>query len=196
MSNKNKNKKQQVKEALDGVIAMDEAPATIDLKDVSTTTTRIDDNLFVRVKSNVLGGLTFINTISHERTSWAMCGEVQLISMGNLRNMKATQPAFFTNQWVIILGVEDESLGIKPADIYKSLAITKYYENLVEPSDFEKICGWDEDEIAEKVRLMSDSAKENLTVALIEFIDKGILDSNVQIRAFEKALDCELTESK
>ena len=51
---------------------------------------------------------------------------------------------------------------------------------------------WTEAEIAEKVATLSDGARQNLVVALNGFIKDGTLDSRKKIKAFEKALDCEL----
>lgn len=154
---------------------------------------QIADNVLVKVKSGFYGKLCYRNTITNERTIWEQIGDVQIMSMRDLREMKATQVTFFKNQWVIILGVADgESCEATPADIYRTLIVTQYYENFIDPTSFDKVCAWSPEEILEKVPLMADGVKDNLCVALNGFIKDGRLDSIKKIKAFEKALGREL----
>ena len=194
MSNNKKTTKNYSKaNVLKEVIAEDNQTAKLDLSD-TTADVKIDDSTLIRVKSNTFGELIYVNHRTQEKTVWSQCGDVQTMSMADLRAMKANQIAFFENQWIVILGVEDGSeCKAKPADIYKVLAIGRYFTNLVEPADFNEICNWDESEIEDRVSLLSDGAKNNLIVALNEYVEKGILDSVKKIKAFEKALNCELT---
>lgn len=154
---------------------------------------QIGDNVLVRVKSGFYGKLCYRNTITNEMTIWEHIGDVQIMSMRDLREMKATQVSFFKNQWIILLGVADgEACEATPADLYRSLIVTQYYENFIDPTTFDKVCGWTVEEIEERVPMMSDGVKDNLCVALNEFIRDGRLDSIKKIKAFEKALDREL----
>lgn len=182
-------------EKLNTIISEDSEPTNLNLNQTSQNV-KIEDGVLIKVKSNVFGTLIYKNSKTDEETVWSKCGEVQLLTMGDLRAMKANQAKFYSNQWIVIIGL-DESADCKAntADIYKNLGIAKYYENLVEPSDFDTICSWSEKEIMEKVSLMSENAKNNLVIALNEYIDKGILDSRKTIGAFERALGVDLTES-
>jgi len=178
---------------LKGVISSENETADIDFKD-TTPGIKIDDNVLIKVKSNVFGQLVYRNFQTGDRIEWAMCGEAQDVTMADLRAMKASQAAFFRNQWVIILGVAESSeCQARPADIYRALGIVKYYENLVDPSNFNDLCSWPENEIAERVSLLTPGAQENLTIALNEYVKRGALDSVRRIRAFEKALGCKLS---
>jgi len=190
----NKPKTTSAKKKLANVISEDNEVTKLNLKE-TTQNIRIEDHILIRVKSNVFGTLIYRNQKNGEETRWSMCGEIQTMTMGDLRAMKANQISFFSNQWIIILGVDDSSeCTAKPADIYKALAITKYYENLVEPSNFIEVCNWSVDEIASKVSLLTDGAKINLVAALNEYINTGLLDSVKKVKAFEKALGCDLAE--
>lgn len=166
--------------------------AKLDLK--NTTGSKIDDTVLIKVKSTCYGRLYYRNSKTSEETRWEKPGEVQLMTFGDLRAMKADQIDFFVNHWIVILGVADGSeCSATCADIYKVLMITKYYEDYVEPTDYQAICAWEEDEIGERVAMMSGGAQENLIVALNECIKNGVLDSVKKIRAFENALGCQLT---
>lgn len=179
---------------------MSETKDCVETKDTRVpkkTAITIGDDVLIKVKSGFHGKLYYKNLVTGEMTVWDRQGDVQIMSMRDLRAMKARQVAFFKNQWIIILGVaEGESCKATPADICRSLVVTQYYENFVDPTRFDAVIAWSEAEIAEKVPLMSDGAKENLVVALNKFIATGRLDSMRKKRAFEKALDCELREFK
>ncbi len=169
--------------------------ATLDLKDY--TGSKIDDSVVLKVKSTFFGFLFYRNKRTGDYTEWAHAGEVQPMTMGDIRVMKATQTDFFKNQWVVILGVEEGcDCSATCADIYKALGITKYYENYIEPTDVNAICSWNENEIAERVAMMSAGAQENLVITLNECIKNGTLDSLKTIRAFENAIGCRLRDPR
>lgn len=167
----------------------------VDLTQTTEGTIALSDYALINVKSNVVGGLIYVNPKNGMKTYWGMCGEIQQMSLGDLREMKASSIAFFQNQWVIITGFADENAEkYKPADIYKALFITQYYKNMIDPSNYDEICSWSPSEIREKVSLLSDGAKDNLAVALSTYVKKGLLDSRKSIKAFEEALGCTLDE--
>ena len=170
--------------------------AKLDLKN-SSGTVRIDDSVLVKVKSTYFGKLFYRNKKTGEATEWEKAGDIQIMSIGDLRAMKAEQVAFFKNGWIVILGVADGSnSNATCADIYKALVITKYYENYIEPTDFKTLCSLSEREIAERVGMLSAGAKENLLIALNEYIKCGVLDSVKKIKAFESALGHSLLKTE
>ncbi len=170
--------------------------------EVATTTTKVkkevkpitvSDNVLVKVKSGFHGKLYYKNLVTKELTIWEHAGDIQILSMSNLRAMKSQQSAFFRNQWVIILGVaEGETCKATAEDICRALIVTQYYENFIDPTQFDVACTWSEREVEERVSLMSDGAKENLIIALNKYIESGKLDSIKKIKIFEKVLGCEL----
>ena len=154
---------------------------------------KIEDGVSIKVKSGFYGVLCYKNPRSGETFIWEHSGDIQFLSMSDLKTMKAQDVGFFKNQWVVIVGVADDSdCKAKPADIYKALAIDVYYKNFIDPTTFDEACRWTESEIVERVSTLSDGARQNLVVALNGFIKDGTLDSRRKIKAFEKALDCEL----
>jgi len=180
------------KEKLSSVIAKETKPIKLDL-DKTTQGIKILDDTLIDVKSNCFGELLFKGRDGS--TTWNKCGEVQSLTMKELREMKSTAPKFFESQWVVLLGVSaDSNSKAKPADVYKSLGISKWYENLVEPSSFKDICSWDISAISARIKLMSKGAKENLVLALNSYISTGVLDSRKKIKAFEEALGVKLIE--
>lgn len=185
--------KKKTSEMLEDVIVDEGGNEKLNLNKTTSGQVRIDDSAVINVKSNVFGQLVYIDKKTMERVEWPMCGSVQQMTFGALRNMKASSIGFYKNQWIIITGFADEYANkYTPADIYKALYITQYYKDLIEPSDYESVCSWSPEEIKSKVSLMSAESKINLVVALNTYIKKGILDSLKRIRAFEEVLGCDL----
>ena len=181
------------KQALAEVIVPNEDIAPINMKKVTPGAVRIDDSALINVKSNVIGELYFTDPVTRETIKWARCGEILQIPLATLRHMKNGAVKFFTNQLVIITGFADENAEkYEPADIYKALYITQYYNDIIDPSDYESICGWTPDEIRQKVPMLSAGSKGKLVVALNTYVEKGILDSLKAIKTFEEVLGCDL----
>lgn len=156
---------------------------------------KLDDSVLISVKSNVYGGLVYINRRTGDQTTWDQCGDVQTLSMGDLRAMKGTQRAFFENQWIYIVGVEDAGYeDVTPEDIYRNLMVSQYYKNVLDPDNYTEIFSWSEPRIRELIAQMSDGAKTNLIVAANTCIADGSLDSLRKIQLLEECLGCELAK--
>lgn len=163
---------------------------------VKKKTVQIEDRTMIKVKSIYYGQVNYRNKRSGEQTIWENMGDIQLMPFGELRIMKAEQVGFFKNQWLMIVGVADgEKCTATPAEICHALVIDQYYKNFINPEDFGALCESSPDIIKERVSLMNDAAKDNLIVALNEFIANGTLDSIKKIKAFEEVLGCELREN-
>lgn len=155
--------------------------------------TAIPEGTLIKVKSGFHGKLYYKNLVTQERVVWENFGETQVMTLRELRAMRTTQPAFFKNQWLIIVGVADgEDCEATPYEICKCLVVTEYYKDFIDPDDFDLVCEWDENEIKCRIEMMAPGVRENLIIALNEYISSGRLDSIKKIKAFEKALDCEL----
>ena len=193
VDNKATNKKETAKDKLADIVAEDNKPANVDIKDISGV--KIPEDTLIDVKSNCFGTLLYKGRDG--TTNWSKCGEVQQLSIKELREIKAKSPKFYENQWVVLLGVSsDSNCKAKPADVYKSLGVTKWYQSIVEPSNFNDICSWEPHTIASKIKLMSSGARENLIIALNTYISKGVLDSRKKIKAFEQVLGVALAKQE
>lgn len=162
-----------------------------------TTKKRImfDDSAIILVKSNTFGHLIYINPRTGDRTDWMHFGDEQPITMGDLRAMRGTQNAFFSDNMIIVSGVNDDRYpDAEPSDVYDALMVSKYYKYLVDPDNFNSLFNMNENEIKERVHSMSQNARMNLVIALNTSIENGTLDSVKKIRLFEELLGCELTD--
>lgn len=155
---------------------------------------KLDDSVLINVKSNTYGTLIYVNSRTGDKTEWHGAGDVQQITMGDLRAMKGSQRAFFENQWIYVMGVEDSDYeDVTPGDVYKMLMVSQYYKNVVDPDDFNRIFSMKPSEIKETVSMMSADAKLNLLVAVNTAIEDGDLDSLKKIKVFEEVLGRELS---
>lgn len=154
-----------------------------------------DDSAIILVKSNTFGHLIYINPRTGDRTDWMHFGDEQPITMGDLRAMRGTQNAFFSDNMIIVSGVNDDRYpDAGPSDVYDALMVSKYYKYLVDPDNFNSLFNMNENEIKERVHSMSQNARMNLVIALNTSIQNGTLDSVKKIRLFEELLGCELTD--
>ena len=176
---------------------MEKKENTVEIRAERKPVSNIGDNVLVLVQSGFYGKLVYMSRKSGDMVIWENPGDVQIMSMRDLREMKAEQVGFFKNQWVIILSVADgEKCKATSEDIYRSLIVSQYYENFINPSDFEEVCGWDDATLRQRVPLMSQGAKDNLAVALNGFINDGKLDSIKKIKLFAEVLNCDFDQIK
>lgn len=155
--------------------------------------TKLDDSVLITVKSNVFGELLYINSRTGDKFTWSGCGDVQDLSVGDIRAMKGTQRAFFENQWIILTGIDEPGYeDISAEEIYKILMLSQYYKNIVDPDNYTAIFSWDLPKMKEAVNSMSAASKMNLVVAANTCIVNGTLDSLKKIKALEECLGCEL----
>lgn len=156
---------------------------------------KITDNTLIKVKSTVFGRLIYVNKRNGNKIVWSSQGEVKYLTFDELVEIRNQSIGFYKNQRIIVVGMaEQEECGASVEDVYNALGVREYYKNLVDPTDYHAICGWSVQEIPERVGMLSPKVKENLVVALNQFIKDGVLDSRKKIQAFKTALDCEFED--
>ena len=156
---------------------------------------KLNDTVTVNVQSNVFGELIYSDNRSGANVRWNEFGDVQPMTIGDLRAMRNTQRAFFSNNWIFVKEVlDDEFEDVTPEEIYKNLMVSQYYKGVLNPDNFNSIFRMDESAIREHVGMMSSAAKMNLIVASNDAIRRGKLDSLRKIRVLEEVLGCELVE--
>lgn len=156
---------------------------------------KLDDTVLIDVQSNVFGGLIYQNQRTGDIVRWSEFGDIQTMTMGDLRVMRSTQRRFFENNWIFIKGIVDVGYDdATPEDVYKALMVSQYYKGVLDPDNFNEIFTMDIDDMAEIVNRMSDGAKSNLIVAANDAIQTGKLDSVKRIHLLEELLACDLSD--
>lgn len=152
----------------------------------------IPSNLLVPVKSGIHGILTYSSKKTFGYTiDWDDYGSVEYIEYGELLSMRNTQRSFFENNWIFI---EDTDEYVA-SDIYKALAVEKYYQSVIVGEDLERLFTMEPKDIEETVLKLSSGVKQNIASIAKERIETGEFDSNNRIKALEKALDLEFSPS-
>lgn len=151
------------------------------------TADKIDLNDLVEVRSRFYGGLTYISRKTGYRVSWGEYDSFQYLTIDELMAMRNTQPQFFTNNWVVLVGDNAE-------DVKSFLQIDRYYKGFDAVDGFDELFSYEPDEILEVVGKMSGSMKENVARRAYALIKSGELDSVKVIAALEEACGYELRE--
>lgn len=170
-------------------------PTTNVPKTVSTPKKRLllNDNDEVVVRSNVFGELIYINDRTGSETFWDNCGEEQVLSAKDIKDMKAKQQTFFKEDWVTIVdapSVDFEEYTMK--DVYESLQIGKYYKDNDPFGDIDSIFSMNESKMKQFVSEMTETAKRSLIICANDKIKNGTLDSISKVKLLEEVLGCEL----
>ncbi len=168
----------------------------VETKNITKKKLRLDDNVLISVKSNRFGELIYINHKTGDETRWENFGDVQPLSVGDLRAMKAKQLTFFKENWITIEGIEDaddDYDDVEIEEIYEALQISQYYDEYLCPKDINKVFNWTTDEMKNKIPRMTKSVRESILVRANELIKLNILDSMSKVKALEEVLGCELT---
>ncbi|WP_300077647.1 hypothetical protein [uncultured Thomasclavelia sp.] len=154
---------------------------------------RLKDDVILNVESLIPGGLIYINHNTGDEVIWDNKGDIRQISVANIREMKARQKKFFTDNWIRILSIEDEGYeGYTVEDIYDSLTLNNYYAN--SRVNIKDLILHHSDKIQEYINKMGDTFKTQVIITANDMILDGSLDSFKLIRKLEKILETDLMD--
>lgn len=161
----------------------------------SNNVTELTSNTLIKVKNNITGKLIFVNNRNGNTFVWERQGEDKYLTLGELLEIRNQSINFFKNQLIVVEGVSDgEKANASIEEIYRYLGVEHYYRDFLDLTDYRSICEWSVAEIPSRVKALSAKVKENLIIAINNYIKNGALDSRRKIRAFEEALNCNFDE--
>lgn len=147
----------------------------------------MDMNELVDVQSAVYGGLVYVSRKTGYVIEWQEFGSIQPLTVDELMTMRNSQPAFFKNGWVRLIGDNAE-------DVKHYLQLERYYTNELPFENFDDVYELSVDDIIAVVGGLSDSMKESIARRAIDLIKDGVIDSNKKINAIETATGYDLSE--
>lgn len=147
----------------------------------------MDMNELVDVQSAVYGGLVYVSRKTGYVIEWQEFGSIQPLTVDELMTMRNSQPAFFKNGWVRLIGDNAE-------DVKHYLQLERYYTNELPFEDFDDVYELSAEDIIAVVGDLSDSMKESIARRAIDLIKDGVIDSNKKINAIETATGYDLSE--
>lgn len=148
----------------------------------------------VPVKSNVQGKLIYVSKGGTCAEEWGELGEIVYIDFEELNRMRNTQKGFFVDNMILFEDTDDYTAE----DFYKALRVEKYYQNISVFSSLDDVFNLSVSKITSIVPSLSKGYKSNIGAMAIQLIknkDKR-MDSVAKIKALEKALGIDLSESR
>lgn len=142
---------------------------------------KIDQNELIPCRSTQQK-LIYISKRTNETIEWYNFGDVQYVSYGELVTMKATQPRFLKEMWIVI---DDE-------EAINQLGLTKEYQNIFEIDDLDSFFNLSANKMSEILTNMPRGFKTSIAIAARERIQSGVLDSRNAIKVLEEKLDVDL----
>lgn len=142
----------------------------------------------VEVQSCFYGNLIYVSKKTGYRIEWNEFGATQYVSVEDLLAMRNSQPAFFVNQWVRLI-------GDNASDVINFLQLEKYYSKTAGFDSFDDIFKLTPAKIEDVVSTFTDSMKESFARYTYSVLSEGELDLTIKkIEAIEKATGFEIRE--
>lgn len=130
------------------------------------------------------GPLSYISKRNGATLFFEAFGDSDYIQFGELQTMRATQPAFFENNWILI---DDD-------EVLEALSATKYYTNSLRIGEFDSVFDKTAKQIREIVSKVPTAQKVVLYRMARAKVESGEIDSKQKIKALEEAFGVSLTE--
>ncbi len=142
---------------------------------------QIDQDELIATISRVEGTLFYKSSKTMQETTWSKYGDVQYLPFGEIMSMKASQPRFIDDAWLII---DDEEV----IDFY---GLNDKYDTLFEIDNLEDYLTYSDAKTLEKdIATFPQGLKHSLGVAAKKLINEGEgkLDSVAKRNVLEKQL--------
>lgn len=149
----------------------------------NTNKTEIPMNYEIPVKSNVSGGLTYVNAKNGNFHRWDQTGDVDYLEYSELLSMRNTARKFFENNWIVV-----EDSDYTADEVYRALSVAKYYSfNLDNLDDFFSLSEKEMNDIVSKI---SNGFKKNLInrAKTLKNEKSDLFDSSKRVAVIEKVL--------
>lgn len=142
----------------------------------------VDIHQLVTVRNGFHGQLIYKSKRTNEVYVWEEFGDEQSIELYELRNAKASNKKFFSNNWFMF---DDEW-------IIDYLGVRQFYKNALTIDDFDDVFDKSPDEIREVVYGLSEGQRRSMIYRARQLIADGTIDSHKKIQALESALKTSL----
>ncbi len=138
----------------------------------------VDDKEYVDVVSGYAGGLVYVSYNTRNKIEWARCGDVNPMTVEELREMRNTQRAFFENHWVYLVGENADA-------VISYLQLDKYGVGSQQHEKMENIFHATPEEVEAMKGSFTQAELENIAHRAFGLMQDGAIDSNRMIDALE-----------
>ena len=151
-------------------------------KPVRATRKQIDANALIPCRSTTHGGLTYISKRTGERVVWDDYDDVQDITMGELKNLYASSPAFIND---VMFVIDDE-------EAVEALNLTRLYDTIFDIGNLEDFFDKEYNELESLLEKLPKGLKKTVASKAGEMVKNGTLDSRAKIKLVEEKLKVDL----
>lgn len=144
---------------------------------------QIDLDMLVPCRNATDGRLIYKSRKTGLQTVWANHGDIEYMDVGELLTMKASQPKFLNEPWLI---VEDEN-------VVEYLGLKHLYQRLVDTDDLDSFFNKTHTEIAEILDRIPNGTKDAIATRARKLVEEGTLYDNRKIRILEEKLKIDLS---
>jgi hypothetical protein len=153
------------------------------VKPVPTKRKELDRNMMVSCRSVVQGELTYVSKKTGLETTWSKFGDEEYIDLGELMTMKASQPKFLNNPWIMI----DDT------DVVEHLGLKAVYDKIIAVEELDSFFYKQVDEMVEVLKKAPKGTRQLVADTARAKVQDGSLDSMRIIKALEKELIIDLS---
>lgn len=144
----------------------------------------IDRNEMIPCRNATQGSLIYVSSKTGATILWQEFGDIEYIDYGELLTMRASQPRFINEPWLII---EDEVVA-------ENLSLDKLYAKIVPVDELEGFFSLPIEAIQEKLRILPNGSKNLVADKARELIVAGQLYDIRVIKVLEKELHVDLQD--
>lgn len=151
--------------------------------EVKKAKVEIDRNQLVECKNVTNGSLTYISRNNGYLAEWANFGDIEYIPVSELMTMKASQPRFLNEPWLII---DDE-------DVVQHLGLKSIYDRIIAADEIEALFHKTPQEIEDILSRAPKGTRELVADKAREMVTNDSLYDIRIMRVLDKALNIDLT---
>ena len=144
---------------------------------------QIDLDMLVPCRNVTDGRLVYKSRKTGLQTIWMSHGDIEYIDVGELLTMKASQPKFLNEPWLVI---END-------DVVEYLGLKHLYQRLVGTEDLDLFFNKTHTEMAEILDRIPNGTKDAIATRARKLVEEGTLYDNRKIRALEEKLKIDLS---
>lgn len=146
------------------------------------TVARIDMNEMIPVYSAVEGKLIYVSKKTGLEVVWGELGDEQFLEYGELMNMKASQPKFFSQPFVYI----------KDEDVVEKLGLKDTYDKMIHPEDMDEFFNKSLSEMKLALENAPQGTKKSIANSAGRRVSAGTLFDIRKVKMLQKELKIDL----
>ena len=184
---KSKNTQIVTEEIQNVATVVDESFTAVAAKTAPPERVVVSLNDLVCVQSCFHGDLFYKSKRNGSIVEWQTFGEEQYMDVDELMYMRNTQPTFFKEQWIRLVGDNAD-------DVFAFLHLDRYCKNNLKFDNFDDIFAMEPDAIKTVVKEFAPSLRDSFARRAMELIESDDLTDLKTIKAIEAATGCKLIQ--